>query len=798
MPIRPGTNLGHYEILTQIGSGGMGEVYLARDKNLDRRVALKLLTPSDNTTEQRLRRFIQEAKAASALNHPNIAHIYEVGEANGAPFIAMEYVEGGSLEQRLAGEAPTASEVVQIAFQVADALAEAHKAGIIHRDIKSSNIMLTPRGQIKILDFGLAKIQRGGNESTSSADSDTQLKTAPHVVMGTLPYMSPEQAVGHQVDHRSDIFSLGVVLYQLITGRLPFIGKTANETANRIATAQPEAISRLNDKVPPELERIIRKCLEKEPQRRYQTAADLAADLENLKRDTQTNASVRTTEERRRELRAYPLALIALVVLIALLAGFVLYKKYAGIQAGAAPPSVGSIAVLPFTNVTGDQNTDYLSDGITESIINSLSQIPNMRVMARTTMFRYKGKNADPQTVGRELGVDAVVSGKSLQQGDTLVIQAELVKVSDGSQVWGDRFNRKLSDVLAIQDEIARNIADKLRLKLSGEQEQLLTKRYTDNSAAYDLYLKGQFAFRNFSEPDLLKSIDYYEQAIALDPNYALAYVGIANSYLSLGGVLGFRSPAEVLPKAREAATKAVAIDDKLANAHQALALCKLYFEWNWIDAERELKTALALNPNYSFAHSTYGTLLQSRGLVTEAWEERKLARKFDPLSPFAVADVGYPLYYARRYDEAISAYREALQIDPNFSWGHLWIGQAYVQKGMYTEAIDEMKEAVRLSNSDVRMLATLGHAYAVSDNRAEALKILNDLQKTPQQRYVSPYFIAVIYVGLGEDDRALEWLEKAYNERHPYLILLKVEPVFDRLRKNSRFIDLQRRVGIE
>ena len=798
MPIPPKTDLGHYEILTQIGSGGMGEVYLARDKNLDRRVALKLLTPSDNTIEQRLRRFIQEAKAASALNHPNIAHIYEIGEANGAPFIAMEYVEGRSLEQRLAGEAPTTSEVVQIAFQIADALAEAHGAGIIHRDIKSSNIMLTPRGQIKILDFGLAKIQRGGTESTSSADSDTQLKTAPHVVMGTLPYMSPEQAMGHQVDHRSDIFSLGVVLYQLITGRLPFTGKTANETANRIATAQPEAISRLNDKVPPELERIIRKCLEKEPQRRYQTAADLAADLQNLKRDTQTNASIRTTYEAPRAFKAYPLILIALGVVVALLAGYALYKRYAGIKPGPEVTSVESIAVLPFANISGDQNTEYLSDGITESIINSLSQIPKMRVMARTTMFRYKGKNADPQTVGRELGVDAVVTGTTLQQGDTLVVQADLVKVTDGSQVWGDHFNRKLSDVLAIQDEIARQIADKLRLRLTGEQELLLTKRYTDNTDAYALYLKGQFSFRRFTEPDLFKSIDYYEQAIALDPNYALAYVGIANSYLALGGVFGFRSPAETFPKARVAATKAVSLDEKLADAHHALASCKLSHEWDFADAEREIKRAIELNPNYPLAHGAYGTLWQTRGLLDKALEERELARKFDPLSPYTVANAGYPLYYARRFDEAIAVYRESLQFDPNFAWGHLWIGQAYVQKGVYPEAINEIKEAVRLSSGDVRMLATLGHAYAVSGNRAEALKILNDLQHASQQRYVSPYFIAVIYVGLGEDDRALEWLEKAYNERHPYLILLKVEPVFDRLRKNPRFIDLQRRVGIE
>jgi len=376
-------------------------------------------------------------------------------------------------------------------------------------------------------------------------------------------------------------------------------------------------------------------------------------------------------------------------------------------------------------------------------------------------------------------------------------VQADLVNVSDGSQVWGDRFNRKLSDVLSIQDEIARQIADKLKLKLSGEQEQRLTKRYTNNSEAYDLYLKGQFFFRKTSEPDLLKSIDFYQQAIALDPNYALAYVGISNSYAALGGVLGFRSPGETFPNAKEAAVKALQLDASLADAHHALAYCKLTHEWNWTEAEQELKTALELNPNYSFAHGTYGTVLQSRGLFEAALEERKLARKFDPLSPMTVANVGYPLYYARRFDDAIDAYRESLKLDPDFSWTHLWIGQAYVQKHMYKEALAEITEAVRLSNGDIRMRATLGHAYAVSGNRKEAEKVLAELQSLSKERYVSPYFIAVIYVGLAEDDQALAWLEKAYGERHPYLLLMKVEPVFDRLRTNARFIDLQKRVGL-
>jgi serine/threonine protein kinase/tetratricopeptide (TPR) repeat protein len=793
MPIPAQSTLGHYEIIAPIGAGGMGEVYRARDKNLDRIVALKILSTTE-TSGQALRRFIQEAKAASALNHPNIAHIYEIGEADGIPFIAMEYVEGESLQQRIGNGALPSREVIHIGCQMAEALDHAHHVGIIHRDIKSSNIMLTRRGQAKILDFGLAKIRRDGNTPTD-ADSETQLKTAPEVVLGTLPYMSPEQTLAHQVDHRSDIFSLGIVLYQLTTGHLPFLGKTAQETANLIATAQPQPISRFNYDAPLELERIIRKCLEKERERRYQSAAELGVDLENLKRDSQTSglpkAVIAAGPVKNKRVALW----LAILVLVVLASGIGIYFWRSSNSQGH---KISSIAVLPFVNASGDQTTEYFSDGITESIINSLSQLPGTRVMARATMFRYKGKDVDARAVGRELGVDAVVTGRALQQGDTLVVQAELMNVSDGSQLWGDRFNRKLADVLAIQDEIAKQIAENLRLRLSGEQERLLTKRYTDNAEAYDLYLKGRFFYAKMTDDDLQKSIDYYQQAIVKDPSYALAYVGVANSYFALGGVLGFRSPTETYPKMKEYALKALAMDDQLVEAHHIMANTKLYYEWNWADAERELKKAAELNPNYSPLHNTYGTYYQSLRRFDEAVAERRRAKATDPFSPFAVADVGYPLYYARRYDEAIDSYREALELDKNFSWAHLWIGQALVQKGMYEEAIAEIKDAIRLSGGDVRARATLGHAYAVAGKRAEALQILDELKALSKQRYVSPYFIALVYVGLKNDDEAFAWLEKAYEERHPYLILMDAEPVFDQIRRDPRFVDLTKRVGIK
>ncbi len=792
MAIPPQTNLGHYEILSKLGAGGMGEVYLARDKNLDRLLALKILPAEVSNDKQRRMRFTQEARAASALNHPNIAHIYEISEVEGFSFIAMEYVEGESLEQRLAHPI-SCFEVIQIGHQAADALAQAHTKRIIHRDIKSSNIMLTSRGQVKILDFGLAKFQH----TETSGDQPTQVKTEANAVVGTVPYMSPEQALGKAIDHRSDIFSLGVVLYQLVTGRLPFSGKTAPETLNLITNAEPEAMARFNYEVPAELERIIRKCLEKDRESRYQSAADLVVDLKNLQRDSQSSvalASLKTTKTRR---RASGLGLIVIAVMALSITGFYWYRHSEKVDRRVVPQTVGSIAVLPFANSNGDQNSEYLSDGITESIINSLSQLTSLRVMARATMFRYKGKEVDPQIVGRDLQVDAVLTGRVLQQNNTLVIQADLMNVSDGSQLWGEHYTRKLDDVFAIQDEIAKQITDRLRRRLTGEEQKLVTKHYTENTEAYDLYLKGRYFSGKGTEDGHKKAIEYYQQATALDPNYALAYVGIASSYASLGGVLGFQSPRENYPKSKEFAMRALALDETLAEAHSALATYSLNYEWNWPEAEQQYKRAIELNPNYGSAHSGYGTYLEALGRFDEAVHERQLAQEFDPLSPFAAADVGYPLYYARQYDEAIKHYRRGLELDPKFSWGHLWIGQVYVQRGMYNEAIDEINQAIQLSGGDTRARATLGYAFAVAGRRDDAIKVLNELKNLSNERYVSPYFMALIYVGLGDDHQAVAWLEKASEERQSYLILMKAEPVFDRLRADPGFQAIERRVGL-
>jgi serine/threonine-protein kinase len=776
--------------------GGMGEVYLARDTLLDRQVALKFLPAEIAHDPQRLRRFVQEAKAASSLTHPNIAHIYEIGEADSVRFIAMEYVEGKSLDQRINGAPLKTAEMLQIASQAADAISEAHAKGIVHRDIKSANIMLTTRGQVKMLDFGLAKIL--SSSAPVVTELPTQLKTSPGLVIGTVPYMSPEQALGQEIDHRSDIFSLGVVLYEMATGRLPFCGKTTPETIGLITSAQPEAAARFNYDLPAEFDRIIRKCLEKARERRYQSATDLVVDLENLRRDSQSGAAVAQRRaagslQQSRLPLLFGVALIAVIITAGLL---LFYWTKTRSQRGSQ--NIESIAVLPFVNSSGDLKSEYLSDGVTESIINSLSQLPRLRVMARTTMFRYKGKEVAPETVGRELQVDAVLTGRVLQQADTLIVQADLMSVADGSQLWGEHYTRKLVDVFAIQDEIAQQITDRLRLRLTGAEQKLLTKHYTENTEAYDLFLKGRYFWGKGNQEGFEKAIEYYQQAVALDPNYALAYVGLATSYASLGGVLGYRAPKETFPKSKEFALKAIALDEILAEAHSSLATYSLNYEWNWSEAEREYKRAIELNPNYAFAHSGYGTYLEALGRFDEAVAERQLAYKFDPLSAFAAADVGYPLYYARRYDDAIQHYKKGLELDPNFSWGHLWIGQTYVAKGMYKEALEEINQAVKLSRGDTRAQATLGHAHAVSGRRDEALAVLDELKKASQQRYVSPYYIALIYVGLGRDQEAIAWLQKARDERETYLILMKVEPVFDRLHSNAEFIAIERSVGLE
>jgi eukaryotic-like serine/threonine-protein kinase len=824
-PLSSGTKLGRYEIRSKIGEGGMGSVYLAQDTELDRKVALKILPTEVASQRDRMERFVREAKAAAALNHPNIAHVYEIGGVDNLHFIAMEFVDGVTLREKIYLEPTELQKLLRLLQHTAEGLAKAHAAGIVHRDLKPDNIMVTRDGHAKILDFGLAKLVAPSGPGAISEAGSSEMPTTPMPhpsmpgsVMGTVGYMSPEQAQGQikEIDQRSDIFSFGCILFEAVTRQKPFEGESIIKSLHKIVYEPAPPITHLNPSAPAELQRIVRRCLAKDKEERYQSIKDVAIELKELRREMKTDGSAgipsslaastgtessahtvststSSVEYLFSGIRRHKLVSVTALVIVIALAGAGFIYWHSPTTEGA----IESIAVLPFQNQASEVDAEYLSDGITESIINSLTQLPNLRVIARSSVFRYKGKQTDPFVAGKELGVRAILTGRVIQRGDSLTVSAELIDVRDNKQLWGEHYSRRLADILQVQEEIAKEITNKLRLRLTGAEQQLITRRYTDNTEAYDLYLKGRYFYSKASEESLSKSISYYQQAIALDPNYALAYVGLANTYAALGSVLGFRSPQETFPQSKIFAAKAMEMDPRLAEAHHALANYRLNYEWNWAEAEKGFRRAIELNPNYAQAHQSYGTYFQVMGRLDRAMEERMLAEKADPLSPFAAANVGYPYYYAHQYDEAIRHYRKALELDPNYSWGHLWIGQAYLQKEMYKEAIDEINQAIRLSNGDTRPLATLGHAYAVAGRRDDAIKVLAQLQQLAKQRYVSPYFIALVYVGLREDDQAFAWLEKAYEERHPYLILMKVEPVFDRLRPDPRFADLVRRVGL-
>ena len=798
-----GQTIGHYKVLEQLGAGGMGEVYLAQDTKLDRKVALKILPTDIAANQESMRRFIQEAKAAAALNHPHIAHIHEIGAVEGQDFIAMEYVEGQSLDARIKQRPLQIPEIVRLGVDLADALDAAHSKGITHRDVKPSNIIITTRGHAKLLDFGVAKIRRS-IEQEQSDEATTQLKTAEGIVVGTVMYMSPEQALGQLVDHRSDIFSLGVVLYEMATGRLPFTGSTTTEIVDRIAHVQPEAIARLNYDVPLELERIIRKCLEKDKQRRYQSARELCIDLENLKRDSTIGSlpSDKLEPLRKKNIQRWiTVAATFLIVLLAVLAIYLLNHRSQPLEMA----SIDSIAVLPLVNASGDVNMEYLSDGITENIINSLSQLPKLRVVPRVAVFRYKGREIDPQAVGRELGVRAVLTGRVVQVGDTLSIQTELIDVASKSQRWGQKYNRKVSDILAVQDEIANEIFDNLRLKLSGPEQRQLAKHFTKDPEAYQLYLKGRYYWRKYTKQGLEKSVSYFQQAIEKDPTYALAYSGLADTYVVLG--VTTLPPREVFPKAKLAAEKALAIDEGLAAGHVSMGACKLFYDWDWPGAEREVRRAkelnaayakaIEINTNYDDEHHFYCQALDTVGRPEESIAEMKRALELDPLSLTLNMEIGWSLYIWRKYDEAIAQCRKTIEMDPGFMPSYFCTAQAYEQKGMYGEAIDSMTKARTLLGDDTGVLAELGYAYALSNQKREARKFAQTLKERATREYVDPAFIGLIYIGLGEKDEAFKWLWKAFDARSSLMTWLKVEPKFDPLRSDPRFAELMRRVGI-
>lgn len=809
----------------------MGEIYLAEDSRLGRKVAIKLLPEALTKDQEQVYRFEQEARSASALNHPNIITIYEVGEAGSSHFIATEYIDGETLRERLSRERMNFDEILDIAIQIASALAAAHQAGIVHRDIKPENIMLRPDGYVKVLDFGLAKLtespSKEDKDQSDSSSLSTQVTTNPGVIIGTPNYMSPEQARGLTIDARTDIFSFGAMLYEMIAGRRPFDGPTVSDILVSVLTTDPTPLRNLAPGITPRLERIVIEAMAKRKTERTQSINEILSALRKQKRLLEIEAGVdesippesiarkviaRDTVETVREApilsekitsaretliagslnmpgRLFRKSLLPalIVVLLAILAvSFLIWDSRRNI--------IDSMAVLPFVNLSRDPNAEYLSDGMTESLINNLSRLPNVKVLSRNAVFRYKGTETDAATIGREMNVSAVLFGRVEQTGDDLSISVELVNAKDNISIWGERYRRRISDVLALQEEIARSVSEKLHPDMTGEEKRRLAKKYTESSDAYRLYLQGRFYWNKRTVEGMRRGIEYFEQAIALDPNYALAYAGLADCY-SLLGEYGAIPTTETVAKAGEAATRAIEIDNTLAEAHTSLAAVREY-EWNWADAETEYKRAIEANPNYATARHWYGVYLSSMGRFDESVRELKVALELDPISPIINTGLGRAYYSARDYNRAIDQYRKTLDMEPNFAEARFQLALCYEGKQMYDEAATEYEKSANLFD-DKTMMAWVARAHALAGRRDEAERFLKELDAMSKQRYVSPYFTAMIYAALGDKDHAMEWLQRVYEDRSYYVVWLKIDTVFDPMRDDARFQDLLRKIGL-
>ena len=747
MALAAGTRLGPYEILAPIGAGGMGEVYRARDSRLERDVAIKVLPEHLSRNPKALARFIRETKALAALSHPNLLAIFDVGTDNGISYAVTELLDGETLRVRLKRGAPPWRKAVEIGAALADGLAGAHSKRITHYDLKPENIFLTRDGRVKVLDFGLARVET----DRTGAEADTLTEAG--VLMGTPGYMSPEQVRCTPAGPTSDIFSFGCVLYEMIAGRRAFHGQTATDVMSSILRDSPKDLAASGVEIPSELDRLIAHCLEKNAEERFQSARDLAFQFKAI-----LNAPTVTTPSSR---------------------------------------AIDSIAVLPFTNASSDPDTEYLCDGIAESIMNSLARIAQLRVTPRSTVFRYKGRDTDPQAAGRELNVRVVLTGRVMQRGETLVVGTELLDVQAGSQLWGERYNRKISDIFALEEEIARKISESLRMKLTGEEKSRLAKRPTENTEAYQLYLRGRHHWIKRTPDELKQAITYFQQAIERDPGYALAYAGLADCY-SILAIYSMLPPREAFSRAKAAAVAAIAFDEGLAEGHTSLGFIRAFFDWDWSGAEKEFQRALELDPGYWVTPYWYGVVLTSSGRFEEAERQVRCAMELEPLSPVVMHGAAFNSVSARRYGETIQRCSRALENDPGYFLLREWLGLAYQMEGRYADAIRELQKAVELTSVSVSwVVGDLANAHAAAGNPAEASRILHELLDRAERETGDPFAIALVYAGLRDTENALTWLEKACDARGYISVKAKVDPRLDPLRAEPRFQNVLKRMNL-
>ena len=821
----PNTTLAHYRIISKLGSGGMGEVYLAEDTKLDRKVALKILPRNFALDKDRMARFVREAKSASALNHPNLITIYEIGDVGGTYFIATEFIQGETLHNNLHHNSLNLKTTLDTAIQIASALDAAHRAGIVHRDIKPDNVMIRPDGLVKILDFGIAKLSEppeiAGGLSVDE-EAATALKpesTSPGMIVGTANYMSPEQARGKQVDARSDIFSFGIVFYELLTGKRAFKGENALDVIGAILHKEPTPANQITTDLPAEVERIVNKTLRKSADDRYQTARDLLIDLKDVRRELDLQDKLeRTVAPESQELKTQPVsaaltyppatssaefiareiqshklfaALVSLVLLALLGSGVWFFFLRWSPNTGR----IQAIAVLPFENRSGNADSEYLSDGLAESLIYRLSQLPHLKVSPASAVMRFKGKELDVKRIAADLGVQAVMSGRVTQRGETLSISVELIDVANNKTLWGEQYERKMSELLTTQREIATTITEKLELRLSGEGAKGITKRYTDSNEAYQFYLQGRFIWNKRTGDALKRAVEFYKQAIEKDPSFALAYSGLAESYVLFSNY-DVASPKDSMPQARAAAIRALELDDSLAEAHAALAWYLVQYEYDNVGAEKEFKRAIELNPKYGTARQWYAQLLAQTKRFDEAQAEIQRAVEADPLSPVISFNVGWQLLIVRRFDEALKEAERAVTLHPDFKLGQAGVCWAAYNKGVLNQAILECRKARELV-PDGFNTGYLAFVLGRGGRFDEAKELLEQLRRDSMKSTVPSVALAFTYLGLNQKEEALTMLEKEVDEHGYWATGFAVQPEFDELRSEPRFKALLRKMNL-